>query len=246
MKVAELRPIVLEDKRCCTLLYGKYGSGKTYTALTLATGLANGKKIAVIDTEGRRTAVYLDRFKFDAFDASYTNDPALYADMIRQLDGQGYGVIILDSISEAWDGDLGGVLWQAAELERKPNKDEVKKTIAGQLKWTEAKKGWHEMLGAMRRTKAAVIMTAKEKEGYDPVSKRNTGEFAPVMEKNTPYMFDVVLHMEENTATIEKMLNPEDTAIGKEIAKPTEKQLVSIYNRALNTVLPEKSVPPLT
>ena len=44
---------------------GPSGSGKTYSALKLATGLADGGKIAVIDTENGRASMYSDEFDFD-------------------------------------------------------------------------------------------------------------------------------------------------------------------------------------
>ncbi len=227
----QLHKITKKDARCNTLLYGKYGSGKTVTALKLASSV--GKKIAVLDTEGRRTAVYLDQFKFDAFDVSNTHNPKDYADAIKQLADEGYDVIILDSLSEAWDGNKGGVLATAAELEREPNQGEKKKTVRGQLKWVAAKADWEAMFSTMREVKSVIICTAKEKEVFDPISKKSTGEFAPVMEKNTPYWFDVVLHMDGATATVEKLVNAEEKTLGLQIAKPDEGVLQRMYNRVI-------------
>lgn len=227
----QLQKITKKDARCTTLIYGKYGSGKTVTALKLAQGI--GKKIALLDTEGRRSAVYLDQYKFDAFDLSHTNKPTDYADAIDQLDKEGYDVIILDSISEAWDGTNGGVLATAADLEREPEEGEKKKTVRGQLKWALAKDGWNRMLAAMRTVKAAMIVTAKEKEAFDAASKKSTGEFVPVMEKSTPYWFDAVLHMDESVATVEKLVHADDNAIGATINKPETAILKRMYDRVL-------------
>lgn len=229
------------DARVNTLVYGKYGSGKTYTALTLATVIAGAKgKIAVIDTEGRRTAVFKKVFDFKAFDASHTNDPKEYAAFIEKLTG--FDVIVLDSISEAWDGDKGGVLATAAELERDPLEGERKKTVKGQLKWQPAKEGWNKLMGVLRRTDAKVICTAKEKPETDPITKKATGEYAPVMEKNTPYWFDLVLHADNRELTIDKMLGF-DNAVGTVITADA-KTLKRMYDKALDlSIKDDKAVP---
>lgn len=229
----EFKEITLEDARVLTLVYGRYNSGKTHTALDLATAICPpSKKIALIDTEGKRSALFKRDFDFVSFDASVTNDPDEYAKFVEKLDKKGdFGVILLDSISEAWDGDKNGVLAQAAELEREANEGEKKKTVKGQLKWTPAKAGWNRLIAQLRRAGAAVIVTAKEKPETDPVTKKQTGEFAPVMEKSTPHMFDLVLHMEDRKATIDKMMSDENL-VGT-VFKPTPDTLTRLYHKAL-------------
>ena len=49
-------------------LAGPSKSGKTYSALRLAVGLADGGKIAMINTEGARGHQYADKFEYDAND----------------------------------------------------------------------------------------------------------------------------------------------------------------------------------
>ena len=88
-------------------LYGPAGSGKTFTALLLAEGLAKhtGKRIAFCDTEygtafyGQRVAqraAHPDAFDFDVL---YTKSITQVLDAVHGLDPAVYGVIVIDSIS---------------------------------------------------------------------------------------------------------------------------------------------------
>lgn len=225
------RLIKKEDARCNVLLYGKYGSGKTFTALQLA--LALGKKVAVLDTEGKRTAVYLGRFQFDSFDISDTHDPRKYAEFIKEVDALGYDVIILDSISEAWDGPNDGVLAQAEANDKK-----------GLLKWQGPKRSWGDLMSVLRQTKARIIVTAKEKEQFDAKTNKLTGEIIPIMEKNTPYWFDLVLRMESNQATLEKFAGTtEHSTVGTVLDKPDGEVLVRMYKASLGQVEKAKAEP---
>ena len=59
------RPAIREDVGLLIGLAGGTGSGKTYTAMRLASGIAGDKRFCVIDTEAGRAKHYADQFKFD-------------------------------------------------------------------------------------------------------------------------------------------------------------------------------------
>ena len=59
------RPASREGVSLLLGLVGASGSGKTYTAMELASGIAGDKPFAVIDTEAGRAKHYADLFKFD-------------------------------------------------------------------------------------------------------------------------------------------------------------------------------------
>src|SRR6185436_10622008 len=61
-----LKPAVRENVPLLIGLAGGTGSGKTYSAMRLAKGLAGGQKFAVIDTESGRARAYADEFQFDS------------------------------------------------------------------------------------------------------------------------------------------------------------------------------------
>ena len=49
-------------------LAGPSGSGKSFSGLRLAKGLAGGKRIAAIDSENGRLSLYAEKFDFDTMD----------------------------------------------------------------------------------------------------------------------------------------------------------------------------------
>lgn len=102
-------PAVKEQLKARFALAGPSGSGKTYTALRLAKGLANGGKIALIDTERRSASLYADEFEFVTMDFSAPFRPDLLRDAIRAAEGIGAKVLIIDSFTHFWSGP-GGVL----------------------------------------------------------------------------------------------------------------------------------------
>ena len=92
-------------------IYGPPGSGKTFTSLLIAEGLAalTGKRTAYVDTE-HGTDFYCQTVKtrrvhpeaFD-FDAIYTRSITEAAAAIKALSPDEYSVIVIDSITHFWE-----------------------------------------------------------------------------------------------------------------------------------------------
>src|SRR5690349_22039333 len=93
------RKAVRENVGLLVGLAGASGSGKTYTAMRLATGIAGDKPFAVIDTEAGRAKHYADQFRFDHGDLAPPFRPDAYAEAIIAADKAGYPVIVVDSTS---------------------------------------------------------------------------------------------------------------------------------------------------
>ena len=91
---------------------GGTGSGKTYSALRVARGLAGGKRFAVIDTESGRARHYADDFEFDHGDLRAPFRPEAYLEAIVAAERAGYPVVVVDSMSHVWAGDGGVLDWQ--------------------------------------------------------------------------------------------------------------------------------------
>ena len=87
------------------LLGGSSGSGKTYSALRLATGLAKkcGSEIAAIDTEAGRIRYYANEFDFSDMQLTEPFTPEKYISAIEDAVNSGFKVLIIDSISHEWN-----------------------------------------------------------------------------------------------------------------------------------------------
>jgi hypothetical protein len=93
---------------------GPAGSGKTYTALRFAHALARGGKIAFIDTERGSASKYVGEspdgipWEFDVLELVQFS-PEKYTEAIVAAGKMGYAVLVIDSLSHAWEG-TGGAL----------------------------------------------------------------------------------------------------------------------------------------
>lgn len=87
------------------MLAGPSGSGKSYSALRMAKGLAEkcGSRVAAIDTENGRIRYYADEFDFDDMQFEVPFSPEKYIEAIDAAANAGYKVLIIDSISHEWD-----------------------------------------------------------------------------------------------------------------------------------------------
>lgn len=159
----QFRPAVREQTKLLISLAGSSGSGKTYSALRLARGLAGPDgKIAVIDTEANRALHYADQFQFDHGDLVAPFRPATYLQAIKAAEQAGYDVIVIDSMSHEYEGE-GGVLQWAEQLagKMKPPKN-----------WVEPKLAHKRMVQALLQLRAHLIfcMRADQKMRLEKVN----------------------------------------------------------------------------
>ena len=98
-------------------LMGASGSGKSYTALLLAKGMAKveekrtGKpcRILVGNTEKGRGRLYADEFDYEIVDLQPPYTPESMIEFVKWAEKEGFGIVILDSTSHEWIGE-GGAL----------------------------------------------------------------------------------------------------------------------------------------
>lgn len=182
---------------------GPSGSGKTYTGLVAATALAQGGQIAVIDTERGSASLYSDYFDFDVLELEPPFSPQVYKQAIKAAENAGYGVILIDSLSHAWEGE-GGALDLADEAtarQRTPN---------SYTAWREVTPLHREMVDAMLQSKAHIVATMRSKTEYAIESTngktniRKVG-LAPIQRAGMEYEFTVVGDMDiDNKIVISK------------------------------------------
>ena len=142
-------------------LMGASGSGKTFSALRLATGIQTitGGDIYGIDTEARRMLHYADRFKFKHLEFKAPFGPDRYQAAIEHAVASGAKIIIVDSMSHEHDGPGGVLEVHAAELERLGGQ-ESKKFLA----WQKPKAMRRQMINRILQLNASLICCFRAKD----------------------------------------------------------------------------------
>lgn len=149
--MAGFRKAKAEQAALKMALYGPAGSGKTFTALLVAEGIAEreGKRVAFVDTE-RGTDFYatevlerqLHPAAFD-FDALYSRSMTDVSSSIRGLDPKTYGVVVIDSMTHIWEaavdayrgrtGSGGQIPFHAWGRIKKPYKDLISYLLSSSM-----------------------------------------------------------------------------------------------------------------
>jgi hypothetical protein len=102
-----------QQRKLRLALVGYEGTGKTYSALGIATAMARSRAkdeggIALIDTENGSAAIYADKFAFDTLTLT-THSPEAYIEAIKDAIVAKYDVLIIDSLSHEWMGKDGAL-----------------------------------------------------------------------------------------------------------------------------------------
>ena len=165
---------------------GPTGTVKTFSANLLAAGLANGGKIALLDTENKSASLYADLFKFDALDISPPFTESKFIEGIGSAVQEGYRVLIIDSFSHAWQG----ILDYKAALDAKGGNSYVN--------WNKAGTKFNDVLSALLQSQIHIIACMRSKMDYvlEPDNKgrmtpRRVG-LAPIMRDGIEYEFTTV------------------------------------------------------
>lgn len=183
---------------------GASGSGKTYSALLLASGLANGSgTIAVIDTEAGRAKHYAKQFKFLHGDFEPPFTPERYVEAIKAAEEAGATVIVIDSMSHEWNGEGGCADIQAAEAERMAT-DKSGKVIPWKIEamtapaWKKPKIRHKRMMSRLLQSRAHLIFCLRAEEKVKFVKEMHDGRertsivpmgFQPICERG--FMFEM-------------------------------------------------------
>lgn len=183
-----------EGARLVIGIAGVSGAGKTYTALQIAWGLANGdaSKVGLLCTENKRGRLYADvlkdkegnihRFRIADFIAPFS--PSRYVEAIHAFAAAGVEVLVIDSVSHEWEG-LGGCEDIAHANPLKPA-------------WNKAKGEHKKFMNALLASPMHIIpcMRAREKvkvTGSGATMKYESQGIMPICEKN--FMFELTASM---------------------------------------------------
>lgn len=211
----EVKSAEREKLKFSAMFTGATGSGKTVGALLTAKGLIAEaypdldtesdefwKKIGVVDTEHNRSKIYVNttigedfigRFQHLEFSPPYDVDS--YVEAVNVMKEHGCEVIIVDSLTHAWD-DVGGILDYHQEL-------------GGQFStWQKIKPIMKKLYNAFTAdTDIHIIATVRSKITYEATTSE-TGKMKvskiglkPVMRDDFEYEVLTAIHFDEEHKT---------------------------------------------
>lgn len=210
-----------EQAKARVAIFGPSGSGKTKSSLRIAKGL--GSKIAVIDSERGSASKYSDDHEFDTCDLEKKNIDE-YVEYINAAGKEGYEVLIIDSLSHAWQELL----------------DEVEAIAKAKYRgntwsaWSEGTPKQRKLIDAILSYPGHVIATMRSKTEWVQEKDEKTGRTKPVrvglspeQGKSIEYEFDMLFEINaEHYCTVikdrtgkfqDKIINKPDESFGEEI-----------------------------
>lgn len=210
------RKAVKQEAKLRLAIAGPSGSGKTYTSLAIATAL--GGPVAVVDTEHGSASKYADVFDFDTLRLTPPYHPDRFVEAIEAAASEGYNVVVLDSLSHAWNG-TGGLLEIVDQIAIRM------KTSNTYAAWKDATPLQNRLVEAILRADLHVIATMRSKQDYvqeqDDRGRTRIRKLgmAPVQRDGFEYEFDVFMDMDmDNNGIIGKTRCPALT--NRVFAKP--------------------------
>jgi hypothetical protein len=162
-------------------LFGPSSSGKTMSALELATGIQSvvGGDIAMIDTENRRGLHYADDYKFKHIDFQPPFGSLDYLDALHTAEKMGAKTVIIDSMSHEHEGPGGMMETHEAEAVRMATwdgkLDEKKLERVKMLAWNKPKQMRRALLNGMVRTPTNLICCWRAKHTSKPQTVKVEG-----------------------------------------------------------------------
>lgn len=246
--VIESSEKVKQYARVC--LWGTAKSGKTHTALVLATAMAGEGKVGVISSEYGSSKLLARQFPHDIVDLAKVDETgkqvknpftaARYEEALRLFLNAGYKAIIIDSLSHAWAGE-GGIL-QAVDSSKNSFSDG----------WKDNTPVYDHLLGAILGAKCHVIVTLRAKDAYvmEEYTKRDGAKgtmpknagLAPVMRKGFGFEMQLTLRMDSLTAYVEASGVEEYVHKGEEIERPGPELAYRLLEALDGVELPEPTM----
>ncbi len=177
-------------------IYGPPGSGKTFTSLLLAEGLAkiSGKRVAYIDTEHGTDfycqpvparAVHPEAFDFDAL---YTRSLTDALSSVQALKPEEYGVVVLDSVTHMWEAAIAAFAGRTTSIG----------TIPMQA-WGKIKKPYKALMAFMLSSPMHILICGRQKTVYETDEETEELKATGVTmraEGETPYEPHILIRME--------------------------------------------------
>jgi hypothetical protein len=207
----EIKKAVRHGVNLILSVSGVSGSGKTYTSILLAAGLAGtGGKVGFIDTENGRGCIYADSpgimaalpQGYDTIELAAPFAPARYIEAVDSFEKAGYRVVVIDSGSHSWEG-IGGCTDMAE---------------ADKGRWNRAKRENKRFVNRLLNSNMHIIVCLRAREKSKIIDKRDSPDgkekiiplgVLPVCEKNFPYEMMLSFLVEEGSHAARAIKLPE-------------------------------------
>lgn len=184
-------------------LSGPSGSGKTYSALLIASGIVPIEKVAVVDTENGSANLYANLGTYSVLTLHPPYTPKKYIEAIHAAEQEGFELVIIDSLSHAWNGE-GGL------LEQKDKATNAKYKGNGWAAWREVTPEYNKLIETMLNSSCHIIATMRSKTEYmqdDSNGRKRIVKVgaAPIQRDGIEYEFTVVFDLSiDHVATVNK------------------------------------------
>ena len=152
----QITKVTKEQAKLRLALAGPSGSGKTYSALSIATAM--GGKICLFDTEYGSAAKYANLFDFDGALIEKDYHPDRFVEAIKAAETAGYDIVIVDSLSHAWNGP-GGVLELVTAATKRKNGNSY-------AAWDDVTPIYRRLIHSIMSSRCHVIVGLRAKQDY--------------------------------------------------------------------------------
>jgi len=182
---AVFHPATKQNTRLRCAIFGPSGSGKTFSALRIAAGI--GGRVALIDTERCTARKYADRFRFDVCELT---DRRIEGYMQALAAARGYQVLIIDSLSHAWQELL-------TEVDKLASAKFRNNSFAA---WSQATPKQREFIDAILSHPSHVIATIRSTTEWQMAAEGGRNKpvrvgLKPEQGKGIEYEFDTLLEL---------------------------------------------------
>jgi hypothetical protein len=168
-------------------IFGPSGAGKTFSSLRIAGGL--GGSVGVIDTERGTASKYSDRFDFEVLELADQSVEG-YVDAIGQATAAGFSVLVIDSLTHAWQTLL----------------EEVEKLAKAKYRgntwsaWSEGTPLQRKLVAAILSFPGHIIATMRSKTEWTTLDNKGKKTpqrvgLAPEQGKGVEYEFDLLVEL---------------------------------------------------
>lgn len=173
---------------------GPAGSGKTYSALLIASGL--GGRIGMIDTEHGSGDLYADLLPegYDVLSLTPPYMPARYIEAIHALEASGASTIIVDSLTHAWSGEGGSLDRQGKIADKSGNTWQA---------WRQITPEHNALVETLLQSPCHIIATMRAKTEYVQEKDERSGKqivrkigLAPIMRDGIEYEFTTFFELD--------------------------------------------------